>query len=196
MLRKERAFAPAKSFCLQVASHGFRSAMLFLSLASHDFCRARLYFASHDFCHATRISFDDLVAIARVPHPIHPELGRETPPRQWYCVLRRGRVGRCQVFQADARRTTEIARSKRKNFPPQASCPFIVPAPGVLRFASLPCRYASLLRVTSVPLRLFPRGGAARPSGAPQPNIRGAKREKRKTQDYRGVEQPGSSSGS
>src|SRR6266446_9502908 len=32
----------------------------------------------------------------------HPELGRENPQRQWYCVLRRGRVGRCQAFQADA----------------------------------------------------------------------------------------------
>ena len=29
----------------------------------------------------------------------HPELGRENPPRQWYCVLRRGRVGRRQVHQ-------------------------------------------------------------------------------------------------
>ncbi len=27
----------------------------------------------------------------------HPELGRETLQRQWYCVLRRGRVGRRQV---------------------------------------------------------------------------------------------------
>jgi hypothetical protein len=29
----------------------------------------------------------------------HPELGRENPQRRWYCVLRRGRVGRCQTFQ-------------------------------------------------------------------------------------------------
>ena len=28
----------------------------------------------------------------------HPELGRENPPRRWYCVLRRGRVGRRQAF--------------------------------------------------------------------------------------------------
>ena len=27
----------------------------------------------------------------------HPELGRETPQRQWYSVSRRGRVGRCQA---------------------------------------------------------------------------------------------------
>ena len=31
----------------------------------------------------------------------HPELGRENPLRRWYCVLRRGRVGHRQVFQAD-----------------------------------------------------------------------------------------------
>ena len=30
----------------------------------------------------------------------HSELGREDPQRRWYCVLRRGRVGRCQVLQA------------------------------------------------------------------------------------------------
>ena len=44
------------------------------------------------------LCLDDLVVVARVPHPIHPELGRETPQRRWYCVLRRGRVGRRQVF--------------------------------------------------------------------------------------------------
>ena len=30
----------------------------------------------------------------------HLELGRESPQRRWYCVLRRGRVGRCQASQA------------------------------------------------------------------------------------------------
>ena len=30
----------------------------------------------------------------------HSELGRENPQRRWYCVLRRGRVGRCQTFRA------------------------------------------------------------------------------------------------
>ena len=30
----------------------------------------------------------------------HPELGRENPQRLWYCVLRRGRVGRRQVRNA------------------------------------------------------------------------------------------------
>jgi hypothetical protein len=31
----------------------------------------------------------------------HSELGREIPLRQWYCVPRRGRVGRRQVFQPE-----------------------------------------------------------------------------------------------
>ena len=35
----------------------------------------------------------------------HPELGRENPQRQWYCVLRRGRVGRRQVFRTEANTT-------------------------------------------------------------------------------------------
>ena len=30
----------------------------------------------------------------------HSELGRENPQRRWYCVLRHGRVGRCQAFKA------------------------------------------------------------------------------------------------
>ena len=29
----------------------------------------------------------------------HPELGRENPQRRWYCVSRRGRVGRRQALQ-------------------------------------------------------------------------------------------------
>jgi hypothetical protein len=33
------------------------------------------------------------------PTRSHPELGRENPQRPWYCVSRRGRVGRRQVLQ-------------------------------------------------------------------------------------------------
>ena len=33
----------------------------------------------------------------------HPELGRENPQRRWYCVSRRGRVGRRQVCQDQKR---------------------------------------------------------------------------------------------
>ena len=32
----------------------------------------------------------------------HPELGRENPQRRWYCVLRRGRVGRRQAKKVSA----------------------------------------------------------------------------------------------
>ena len=51
----------------------------------------------------------------------HSELGRETLQRQWYFVLRHGRVGRCQVCQAHKSNhllksnTKQIkSRSKRK----------------------------------------------------------------------------------
>src|SRR5438034_126128 len=43
----------------------------------------------------------------------HPELGRENPQRQWYCALRRGRVGRRQARQ------TAGPRPKRRNCRPQ-----------------------------------------------------------------------------
>ena len=39
----------------------------------------------------------------------HPELGRETPQRQWYFVSRRGRVGRCQVCKS------QLIFSKQQN---------------------------------------------------------------------------------
>ncbi len=38
----------------------------------------------------------------------HPELGRENPQRRWYCVLRRGRVGRRQVFEGRTGHAAEI----------------------------------------------------------------------------------------
>ncbi len=49
----------------------------------------------------------------------HPELGRENPQRRWYCVLRRGRVGRRQVFQA---RGSDVRY--------QVSVGFLIPDPG------------------------------------------------------------------
>ena len=36
----------------------------------------------------------------------HSELGREDPQRRWYCVSRRGRVGRCQALQAHGPRVS------------------------------------------------------------------------------------------
>ena len=77
----------------------------------------------------------------------HPELGRENPQRQWYCVLRRGRVGRRQVFR------TEDGKTKPQSIP-------------------IPTQSATGLRAVLIPdtCPLIP--------------------------DLRGVEQPGSSSGS
>ena len=48
----------------------------------------------------------------------HPELGRENPQRRWYFVLRRGRVGRRQVFppqriQPTRPRTSSSSRRPR-----------------------------------------------------------------------------------
>ena len=85
-----------------------------------DVRRKTIFFLASDICHLTSdLCFDDLVALARVPHPIHPELGRETPQRQWYFVSRRGRVGRCQVFQAEARCRNQnlSARSRSGSIP-------------------------------------------------------------------------------
>ncbi|CBS91013.1 protein of unknown function (plasmid) [Azospirillum lipoferum 4B] len=47
----------------------------------------------------------------------HPELGREKPPRQWYCVLRRGRVGRRQVTQAQETPNTKHIRWHLRTYP-------------------------------------------------------------------------------
>ena len=63
----------------------------------------------------------------------HPELGRENPQRQWYCVSRRGRVGRCQAFQTQppgkpsAYRThpTALCKAKSERDPTRAT---LVPA--------------------------------------------------------------------
>ena len=44
----------------------------------------------------------------------HSELGRENPQRPWYCVPRRGRVGRRQVFQANQ----NTRNTPKKPYPP------------------------------------------------------------------------------
>ena len=40
----------------------------------------------------------------------HPELGREKLQRRWYCVLRRGRVGRRQACQGQVEEFAALAR--------------------------------------------------------------------------------------
>ena len=45
----------------------------------------------------------------------HPELGSETPPRRWYCVLRRGRVGRRQSFNVQQLENTKSNHRSHKH---------------------------------------------------------------------------------
>src|SRR5690349_6912922 len=42
----------------------------------------------------------------------HSEHGRETPQRRWYFVLRRGRVGRCQVCKTQDKTTGNLLDTK------------------------------------------------------------------------------------
>ena len=51
------------------------------------------------------------------PTRSHPELDRETPQRRWYCVSRRGRVGRRQVFKAEDRGQTTGIRNHPRSTP-------------------------------------------------------------------------------
>ena len=44
----------------------------------------------------------------------HSELGRETFQRQWYFVLRHGRVGRCQVCKAHRNKTSSQTISAKR----------------------------------------------------------------------------------
>ena len=58
----------------------------------------------------------------------HPELGRETPQRQWYSVSRRGRVGRCQACKEQDTTKTQSTRQNssnttNKNNPPTEKSP-------------------------------------------------------------------------
>jgi hypothetical protein len=57
----------------------------------------------------------------------HSEHGRETPQRRWYCVLRRGRVGRCQVCKTQDKQTEHLlsqAGQTRRDFASQNSRDF------------------------------------------------------------------------
>ena len=51
----------------------------------------------------------------------HPELGRENPQRRWYCVLRRGRVGRRQVFPEQINRPQKTYSCPRSQLPPRSA---------------------------------------------------------------------------
>src|SRR3546814_17761840 len=57
----------------------------------------------------------------------HPELGRENPQRRWYCVLRRGRVGRRQVFQARKKNSARENSQERHKTTPEIPIPSLRP---------------------------------------------------------------------
>ena len=59
----------------------------------------------------------------------HSELGRETPQRRWYCVLRRGRVGRRQVATAHVPPPGQHGRQTRTDTDAQALARFLTAAP-------------------------------------------------------------------
>ena len=64
----------------------------------------------------------------------HPELGRENPQRQWYCVSRRGRVGRRQALQAsEVRRQMPDARRENSLWHPTSEIRSPLPPIPVIR---------------------------------------------------------------
>ena len=102
----------------------------------------------------------------------HPELGRENPQRRWYSVLRRGRVGHRQVFQQPTTHPINSARQLRAR----------------ARTAHRMLTACDLVRLITV-TRL---GRAQRALAAVTP----PRRRGPSSRAHRGVEQPGSSSGS
>ena len=54
----------------------------------------------------------------------HPELGRQTPSRQWYYVSRPGRVGRCQACQGHKVQILFTTKQNKRALPPQNGAPF------------------------------------------------------------------------
>ena len=100
----------------------------------------------------------------------HPELGRQTPQRQWYFVSRHGRVGRRQACK---RRNTE----NRHAAPSSAN-----PLQTKRRSRLLPRAATNIAEPRTRTSNSAPSSSVLRP---PFSVLR-----------YRGVEQPGSSSGS
>lgn len=78
----------------------------------------------------------------------HSEHGRETPQRRWYFVLRRGRVGRCQVCKTQDKQTDHLLLCIR---------PIHRPPTSGLSIARPNQNIRDLLRKTRIT-----RGGAAR----------------------------------
>ena len=96
-----------------------------------------------------------------------PELGRENPQRPWYCVSRHGRVGRRQVFQSS--RPSSLRRHH-----------------GTATRYARPERAPTVGRLTAGRRQRRPASNQTHPRTRPEGRYG----------IQRGVEQPGSSSGS
>ncbi len=67
----------------------------------------------------------------------HSEHGRETPQRRWYFVLRRGRVGRCQVCKTQENTSSLINKARTIQTGRRTShCPIAKPSRYKQDFAS------------------------------------------------------------
>ena len=108
----------------------------------------------------------------------HSEHGRETPQRRWYFVLRRGRVGRCQVCKAQ----DKIRKSSRHKTRPSRNARAATKRPFCV--GKIETHNGILLRKTRTGKSINRQAVYAT---APNPTGICA---------GRGVEQPGSSSGS
>jgi hypothetical protein len=106
------ASAPARRGCHPAASFG----------STLRGCHPAANFGStlrgcHPAASVARL-LDGLVAKRGCPTRPHSELGRETPPRPWYCVTTRGRVGRCQAIQQPCRPPATTNIPTRTPIPP------------------------------------------------------------------------------
>ncbi len=99
-----------------------------------------------------------LVAFSEVPKTrSHPELGRQTPQRPWYCVSRPGRVGRRQARQERSRETNDRVKPGQT---PDPSTP-AKPSP-IHSITIVTCFRISDVRPPGVRRPKPSRGGAAR----------------------------------
>ena len=132
----------------------------------------------------------------------HPELGRENPQRRWYCVSRRGRAGRRQAVAApDKTRPPGPANRSIHRVGTSPPAPTAAPHRTPVRAGRRPrtrqarTRQARLSRSPAAHHR--PTAAArARTNPRPRATTHGTIAKPARQQTHRGVEQPGSSSGS
>src|SRR6476469_6039053 len=86
----------------------------------------------------------------------HPELGRQTPQRQWYYVSRPGRVGRRQACQGQKKRSS--SRNQTKGRASKRALSSVSTPRHTCAEPEMDCFVAALLAMT---IKLT-RGGAAR----------------------------------